>query len=240
MKAFLLAAGYGTRLKPLTDRIPKCLVPIHHQPLLYWWIKLLTKHHVSEVLINTHYRSEQVRHYAEGLEQSDLKIKIVYEPELLGSGGTVKKNAEFVCQEKNFLICYADNLTCVNIGKMLSFHESHPDMLTMGLFLTGNPRQCGIAVRDSDNVITKFSEKPVNPESNLANTGIYIADQRIFDTFSADKAVFDFGYDILPLLINKMRGYRIDEYLLDIGTLENYRKANEDWKDDYIENPIQD
>ncbi|MEN6568369.1 MAG: nucleotidyltransferase family protein [Veillonellales bacterium] len=234
MKAFLLAAGYGTRLRPITDNMPKCLVPIQHQPLLYWWLKLLQKYRVSEVLINTHYRSEQVEHYVEGLQQSDLKIKLVFEQELLGSGGTVKKNADFVSNEKDFLICYADNLTCLNISKLLSFHASHPDVLTMGLFLAGNPGQCGIAVMNPDNVITKFSEKPVNPKSNLANAGIYAADQRLFDYFPAEKPVFDFGYDILPLLIGKMRGYRIREYLLDIGTWENYKKANEDWKNDYI------
>jgi len=238
MKAFLLAAGYGTRLKPVTDSIPKCLVPINNQPLLGWWIKLLKKHQIAEVLINTHYHSEQVNKYVEDLNESDIKIKIVYEKELLGSGGTVKNNADFVCDENFFLICYADNLTCVDIRKLVSFHESHTDILTMGLFFANNPSQCGIAMMNRENVITEFIEKPLSPRSNLANAGIYVASNKIFHYFPPGKAIFDFGHDVLPLLTNKMRGYMINEYLLDIGTMENYKKANEDWKNDYIENPI--
>ena len=234
MKAFLLAAGYGIRLRPITDKIPKCLVPINNQPLLSWWIKLLKKNQITEVLINTHYLSEQVENYVDGLKQSDIKIKLVYEKELLGSGGTVKNNANFVADEKNFLICYADNLTCVNLSRLIHFHETQSDILTMGLFFANNPGQCGIATMNAENVITEFIEKPKNPRSNLANAGIYVANNKIFNYFPKNRTIFDFGPDILPLLTNKMRGYIIHEYLLDIGTLENYKKANEDWKNDYI------
>lgn len=237
MKAFLLAAGYGTRLKPLTDSIPKCLVPINNQPLLSWWIKLLKKHHISEVLINTHYHNEQVSNYVKGISQTNIKIKIIYEKELLGSGGTIKNNANFVCDETEFLICYADNLTCVDLSKLIHFHNNHSDILTMGLFHANNPTQCGIAMINTENIITEFIEKPLKPRSNLANAGIYVASNKIFDYFPPNKAIFDLGHDILPLLSNKMRGHIIHEYLLDIGTIENYKKANEDWKNDYISNP---
>jgi mannose-1-phosphate guanylyltransferase len=233
VKAFLLAAGYGTRLKPITNNKPKCLVPIHDQPLLGWWIKLLKKHNISEVLINTHYLSEQVEQYVASLHETNMKIHLVHEEELLGSGGTVKSNIDFVNTEEDFLICYADNLTCVDISKLIRFHQSHTDVLTMGLFYTNHPSQCGIAAMDEQNVITEFVEKPMKPKSNLANAGIYVANREIVNIFP-NQSIFDFGHNVLPLLTNKMRGYIISEYLLDIGSLTNYKKANEEWHNDYI------
>jgi len=233
VKAFLLAAGYGTRLKPITNNKPKCLVPIHHVPLLGWWIRLFKKYNISEVLINTHYLSEQVEEYVASLHELDMKIHLVHEEELLGSGGTVKRNIDFVDAEEDFLICYADNLTCVDLSKLIHFHQSHTDILTMGLFYANNPSQCGIAVVDEQYVITEFVEKPVEPKSNLANAGIYVANKEIVNIFP-NQSVFDFGHDVLPLLTNKMRGYSISKYLLDIGTLTNYKKANEEWQNDYI------
>lgn len=233
MKAFLLAAGYGTRLKPITDTLPKCLVPISGRPLLGWWLNLLKRHHIDEVLINTHYLSGQVEKYIASLNEEDMKIHLIYEPELLGSGGTVKNNIDFIQDERDFLICYADNLTCVDITQLISFHRSHAGILTMGLFYADNPSQCGIAVMDKEQVITEFVEKPAEPKSNLANAGIYVASRDIIRCFP-DRPVFDFGHDVLPLLVNDMRGHLIKEYLLDIGTLDNYQKANKEWQNDYI------
>lgn len=233
MKAFLLAAGYGTRLKPITDTLPKCLVPINDKPLLGWWLNLLKKHHVTEVIINTHYLSNQVEECIQSLDEKEMKIHLVYEPKLLGSGGTVKNNIDFIKDEQDFLICYADNLTCVDISQLISFHHSHDDILTMGLFYANNPSQCGIAVMDEQQTITEFVEKPAEPKSNLANAGIYVANREIINCFP-DRTVFDFGHDVLPVLVNNMRGYLIKEYLLDIGTLANYQKANKEWQNDYI------
>jgi mannose-1-phosphate guanylyltransferase len=233
MKAFLLAAGYGTRLKPITDTIPKCLVPINDKPLLGWWIKLFQKHNISEVLINTHYLSHQVSDYIAGLNVPGMKIKVVYEPELLGSGGTVSNNLDFVNDQEDFLVCYADNLTCVDLSKLISFHQSHSEILTMGLFYTNNPSQCGIATLNEADIITQFVEKPQNPQSNLANAGIYVTNKEICNYFP-EKTTFDFGNHVLPALINRMKGYVFSEYLLDIGTLANYRQASEEWNNDYI------
>lgn len=233
MKAFLLAAGYGVRLRPITNRIPKCLVPIHHQPLLGWWLQLLKKHHITEILINTHYLSEQVDEYIQSLHEPELKIHVAYEKELLGSGGTVKNNIDFVDDGEDFLICYADNLTAINLSKLIHFHKNHAALLTMGLFYANNPSQCGIAVMNGENVITEFVEKPAAPHSNLANAGIYVTNKQILEYFPGD-SVFDFGRHVLPCLVNRMRGYIIDEYHLDIGTVANYRRANREWQHDYI------
>ena len=237
MKAFLLAAGYGTRLRPITDSVPKCLVPIHGQPLLGWWFQLLRKHGVKDVLVNTHYLPDPVRMYMKeyNLRKTGITTYETYEPELLGSGGTILANQDFVKDEDSFLICYADNLTDVNLTAFQDFHREHRSLLSMALFRTNVPEQCGIAEMDSVGRIVAFEEKPAAPKSNLANAGIYITDQRIFDYLDSDKHLLDLGKDVLPKLIGEMYGWYTDGYLIDIGTLENYRKASEEWPYDYHE-----
>lgn len=233
MKAFLLAAGYGTRLKPLTNTIPKCMVPIQGKPLLYWWMNLFAKHHISDVLINTHYLPESVRKYIQEYNSKSkfTKLHEFYEKELLGSGGTVLANQNFVTVEDSFLICYADNITNADLTSMVEFHKKKKGLLTMGLFYTNNPQGCGIAAVNSDSLIYEFVEKPQQPKSNLANAGIYVADKQIFSCFpKMHNKILDFGKDVLPLLVNKMYGYEIKEYLLDVGTWQNYDKAQREWK----------
>ena len=230
MKAFLLAAGYGTRLRPITNTIPKCMVPICNRPLLSWWIDLFQKHGIDEIIINTHYLPEKVREFIKLNNEQNKAVKITefYEKELLGSGGTVLANRSFVENEEMFFICYADNLTRANLTYLSNMHRVSNGVLTMGLFHTNKPEQCGIAEINDNNLITDFVEKPAFPKSNLANAGIYVASKKIFDYFP-EKEVLDFGKDVLPLLVNKMYGYEIKEYLLDIGNLDNYEKAQKEW-----------
>lgn len=237
MKAFLLAAGFGTRLRPITDTTPKCMVPIKGHPLLGWWLKLLREHGVTEVLINTHYLPEPVREYitAYNKKKTGLTVYETYEPQLLGSGGTIRANREFVEGEDSFLICYADNLTDANLTAFQDFHRKHDAILSMTLFRTNVPEQCGIAELDGDDRIVAFVEKPERPKSNLANAGIYIADRRIFDYLSSEKDLLDLGKDVLPPLVGRMYGWNTDGYLIDIGTMENYKRANGEWDHDYYE-----
>lgn len=231
MKAFLLAAGLGTRLRPLTNKIPKCLIPIHGRPLLSWWMDLFEKYHLHEVLINTYYLPRPVQEYIKSYNELKTGTTLVefHECELLGSGGTVLKNKKFIGSDENFLICYADNLTNVDLSKMIDFHISHKGILTMGVFYTNNPTGCGIAALNADGRICEFEEKPKQPKSNLANAGIYVVNKAIFE-YIPNKPVVDFGKDVLPLLVNKMYGYTINEYLLDVGTIINYEKAQREWQ----------
>lgn len=231
MKVFLLAAGYGTRLRPITNTIPKCMVPICDKPLLEWWMDLFEKHGITEVLLNTHYLPEQVRAFIKKYNTQNKLTKIIeyYEPQLLGSGGTVLANKEFVNTNEPFFICYADNLTNANLAEMLEFYYQNDAVLTMGLFHTNKPKECGIAAIDDHNLIYEFVEKPEHPKSNLANAGIYVTNREIFRYFPQQNFI-DFGKDILPKLIGKMQGYEIKDYLLDIGNLDNYYKAQKEWK----------
>ncbi|OPX22386.1 MAG: nucleotidyl transferase [Candidatus Latescibacteria bacterium 4484_107] len=226
MKAFLLAAGEGTRLRPLTETTPKCLVPICGRPLLAYWFDLFRRHGIGEVLINTHHLADQVRAYVRSVE--GVRVSVIYEPELLGSAGTLYANRDFVKGEDAFFILYADNLTNANLNALAAFHQSHSGIVTMGLFETSVPRQCGIVQLDSEARIVDFVEKPSHPKSNLANAGIFVAQPGLFD-FLSDRMPLDLGHNVLPPLIGRMYGFRIREYLLDIGTLENYRKAQEEW-----------
>lgn len=234
MKAYLLAAGLGSRLKPITDTIPKCLVPINGHPMLDWWAKLFLETGVSEVLINTHYMADQVHNYIEDYNAKNTGLKFVetYEEELIGSGGTVYTNRDFVKGEEEFLICYADNLTDVHLKELTAFHKEHKPPLTMALFHTNVPKQCGIAELNDEGKIVAFIEKPENPVSDLANAGIYVASHEIFKEFP-DADFSDIGKDVLPKLVGRMYGWEIPQYLIDIGTMPNYEKAQADWKYDY-------
>lgn len=237
MKAFLLAAGYGTRLRPITDTVPKCMVPIHGQPLLGWWLDLLHRYGVTEVLVNTHYMPEPVRDFMAVYNRrgNGLTVYETYEPNLLGSGGTIRENRDFVGDGNEFFICYADDLTDANLTRFHRFHTDHGGLLSMALFRANVPEQCGIAELDETNRVTAFVEKPRRPGSNLANAGIYITDNRIFEYLDMDKPVLDFGKDVLPRLVGRMFGWHIEGYLIDIGTMENYGRANEEWPYDYNE-----
>jgi len=232
MKAFLLAAGYGTRLKPITDKMPKCLLPINGRPLMEWWILLLEKHGVQEVLINTHYLQEQVREYIEAHNRKSSQIRLIeyHEPILLGSAGTVAANREFIASEESFFICYADNLTNINLTALYNFHMKKEGVLSMALFRSSKPEQCGIAKMDYEGRIVDFVEKPVSPKSDLANAGIYVADNKIFK-YLPKKSFADFGKDVLPILVGEMYGWETQGYLIDIGTHDNYTKAQEEWVD---------
>jgi len=258
MKAFLLAAGLGTRLRPLTDSIPKCLVPINGKPLLQIWLDLCQGHRITEVLVNTHHLPHLVREYfeesgyklyvdknkAEELnlstynlstyQRGPMRISLAYEPVLLGSGGTIRANREFVDNEKEFFILYGDNLTNANLTEMIRFHRSHGELFTMGLFKTDRPTSCGIAELNGDGKIISFEEKPKSPKTNLAAAGVYAASPKIFNFFPNDHREdylkpLDLGFHILPKVVGHMYGYVIDDYLLDIGDMESYQKAREEW-----------
>jgi mannose-1-phosphate guanylyltransferase len=238
MKAFLLAAGRGTRLKPYTDSVPKCLIPIHGKPLLGIWLDHLGEQAIDEVLINTHHHAHQVEAFVRGYSRrQDIRIVLSNEPELLGSAGTILHCRDFVDSEDDFMILYADNLTNVNLKRFAAFHQTCREkkgILTMGLFHASNPASCGIAELDPDRKIVAFTEKPENPLSDLANAGIYMASREIFGYFpqappEPSGSVLDFGHHVLPLLTGRMYGYPIAEYLRDIGTLESYRQALTEW-----------
>ena len=232
MKAVLLIAGLGTRLRPLTNSTPKCLLPINGQPLLAIWFDKLVRAGVTEVLINTHWLAEQVIDFVEKFTPAGLKVTLFHEPILLGSAGTLAANRHFF-DDDPFFIIYGDNVSDVDLADLYAAHQHYQPVLTLGTFEAEFPERCGIADIDSDGVIQGFIEKPKKPLSNRAAAGIYVADPKIFDYFpqhsiaeQTSASALDLGFDVIPKLIGQMRNYSIDR-LIDIGTPDNYRKANE-------------
>lgn len=226
-KAFLLAAGVGERLRPLTDTIPKCLVPICGEPLLSIWLELFANHGITDVLINLHHLPGVVTTFIEEY-RGPVNIRTVYEESLLGSAGTVRENKSFVEGEEDFWVCYADNLTRADLTGMARFHRQHKALATLGLFETDRPEECGIVELDETGYVRSFTEKPSRPQSNLANSGLYLCRREIFD-YIPQKEVADFGFDVFPQMIGKMAGYKIEELLMDVGSYDKYEQAQKAW-----------
>jgi mannose-1-phosphate guanylyltransferase len=225
MKAFLLAAGLGTRLRPITNIIPKCLVPVAGKPMLYYWFNLFRKYGITEVLINLNHFPDQVKEYINN-NIFDIKVTLVNEEILLGSFGTLLHNQKFVEKEENFFIFYADTLTNVNLNEMMEMHKKSLKPFTIALFRTTNPSSCGIVELDSTGCVIDFEEKPNSPKSDLANAGIYIMNTNLFNKIQLDnKKPLDIGFDLLPKLINQMQGFEINDFVLDMGTPNNLTLA---------------
>jgi mannose-1-phosphate guanylyltransferase len=228
MKAFLLAGGLGERLRPLTDRLPKCLAPIDGVPLLAVWLELCARYGVEEVLVNVSRHADLVERFiAQG--HWDLEVRLVRELEPIGNAGTVLANRDFVGRDESFYILYTDNLTDVALDRLAAFHETHAAPMTMGLFHTGAPHASGIVQLGPDGLITAFEEKPASPIGDLANAGLYVARQSLLETIPPDRPIVDFGRDVFPRLVNHMYGRLIEGYLLDIGNPAALALGSRQW-----------
>lgn len=231
MRALLLAAGFGTRLRPVTDHTPKCLVKIDDKPLLSYWVNVLSTHSVDKILVNTHYLPERVEEFIDNLSCRS-KIQVVYEETLLGTGGTILKNREFF-EEKSFLVAHADNLTLFNLDEFIAAHSRRPQSveITMMTFDTDAPRTCGIIETDENGIVIQFHEKVNNPPSNKANAAIYIFEPTIFNFLEKlGKIVIDLSTEVLPFFMGKIQIYHNSTYHRDIGTVESLKLANEEFK----------
>jgi mannose-1-phosphate guanylyltransferase len=227
VKAFLLAGGHGTRLRPLTDSLPKCLVPIRGKPLLDIWLDLCARSGITEILINLHAHPRLVEKH---LQQngSSVSVRVVHEEHLLGSAGTIAANRDWICSDPAFWILYADVLTTTDLQRMAEFHFLRGAVATVGLYQVPDPSRCGVALTDSSGIITGFEEKPKNPRSNWVFSGLMLAGPRLFD-FIPPHTPADIGFDVLPRLLGKLQAYHINNYLLDIGTMPNYQRAQNTW-----------
>jgi len=227
MKAFLLAAGLGTRLRPLTGTVPKCMLPITGKPLLAIWLDAFARVGVDEVLVNLHYLPDVVTEYLAGRAEPPV-VRTVFEPELLGSAGTLLSNRAWVEDEGFFLACYADNLTDFELSRLVNAHLAYGGPATLTLFRAENPRSVGIVEMDNEARVVAFIEKPEDPTGNLANAGMYAFSPSVLDEIEGLPPV-DIGYGLLPKLVGKARGLVLDCYLRDIGTIESYNQAQVDW-----------
>ncbi len=227
MKAILLAAGFGTRLRPLTNTIPKCLVPIKGKPLLQIWLERLTGSGIGPFLINTHYLVEQVNAFI-GSSLFRDKVTLVHENKLLGTAGTLIDNLDFFQGEEGMLI-HADNYCLADFNAFVEAHLHRPPecVITMMTFRTDDPKNCGIVELDNRGVVFDFHEKVESPPGNLANGAVYILSTELLDSLSNElHSVTDFSTQVLHQFVGRIYTYETSEVFLDVGTRERYAKAN--------------
>lgn len=227
MKAFLLAAGVGSRLRPLTDAMPKCMLPIGGRPLLDIWLDALDLAGVGEVLVNLHHLPDVVSRHLAG-RAGPPAVRIVFEPELLGSAGTLLANREWVESEELFLACYADNLTDFDVRSLATAHTEHGGIATLAVFHSDRPSAGGVVELDVSGLVTGFTEKPAEPVSDLVNAGMYAFSPAALEEI--DGALpRDIGYDMLPRLVGRSWAIPVEGYFRDVGTAASYRLAREEW-----------
>ena len=225
MKAFLLAAGLGTRMGAITKTTPKCLLAVAGKPLLGRWFDQLARAGVTHVLVNTHYLPELVRAYVASCDPP-LDVTLFHEPALLGSAGTLRENRAFVASEPRFLVVYADNASSVDLRTLLRAHRDG-DAATLGLFRVPDPQSKGVVELDAAGTMVGFTEKPERPKSDLVWAGLLVGTPALL-TAIPGQSPCDLGHDVLPRLVGRARGFEIDGYHRDVGTPESYRQACED------------
>jgi mannose-1-phosphate guanylyltransferase/phosphomannomutase len=239
-KALVLAAGEGTRLRPLTLDRPKPMLPINGKPLLEHTIAWLRQHGVKDIAINLHYCPEAiVYHFGDG---AAFDVRIVYSREetILGTAGAVRKLNGFVSGGP-LVVMYGDVLTNLDLSALLAFHSQSRardplTRVTMSLYHVLNPTEVGLVGLDENGRVTRFVEKPRLEEvfTDLANAGVLVIEPDIVDCIPPD-TFYDFGQHLFPQLLKSgvsIYGWVIpqDTYLLDIGTPEKYAQAQREWK----------
>jgi mannose-1-phosphate guanylyltransferase len=227
MKAFLLAAGVGSRLRPLTDTVPKCLVPIDGRPMLDIWLDALDRAGVDEVLVNLHHLPHLVRrHLAD--RTGPPTVSAFFEPELLGSAGTLEANRAWIGADEMFLACYADNLTDFDLRSLVQAHRENGAIATLAVFHSEHPSAGGVVELGRSGTMTSFTEKPRNPVSDLVNAGMYAFHPGVLDEIGGPPPR-DVGYHLLPRLVGRAKIIPVEGYLRDIGTLAAYQQAQREW-----------
>jgi NDP-sugar pyrophosphorylase family protein len=254
----ILAAGEGTRLRPLTLERPKPMLPIGGRPLLEHLILWLRDHGITCLAINLHYKPDTVRAYFGDGAPWGVEITYSLEDPILGTAGAVKKLQDYFAD--TFVVVYGDLLTNMDLTRLIRFHNAHKvpsvpsvpsgpsgssvpsgpsgssaPFLTLALYRVSNPTECGLVALDGQGRIKRFVEKPPAQAvfTDLANAGIFILEPAVIDYIPPD-TFYDFGHDLFPRLLREgvpMYGYPIseDEYLIDIGTLEKYQRAQRQW-----------
>jgi mannose-1-phosphate guanylyltransferase len=232
VRALLLAAGLGTRLRPLTNSVPKCLVRINGVALIDYWFDLLLRSSIERVLVNTHHLADAVRSH---VSQSPWRerIDLAHEASLLGTGGTVLKNADYF-KQRPFLVAHADNLTQFDPDKFIDRHAKRPagTEITMMTFHTSTPQLCGIVEENEAGVVIEFHEKISDPPSCNANAAVYIFEPIIFSFLaSLGKPVIDLTTEVIPHFLGKICTFRNTGYHRDIGTVESLQMARCEFRD---------
>ncbi len=244
MRAMILAAGLGTRLRPITYEVPKPMVPVVGRPVMEHIVRLLRGHGFTEVIANLHHFPDAVRdHFGDGSEHG-LELSYSFEEALLGTAGGVRNAAGFFGDE-SFLVISGDALTDIDLSAMRAAHESHDGAATLAVKPVDDTSQYGVVVTGSDGRVQGFQEKPDPAEalSDLCNCGIYMFRPQIFDFFppagtrsaiaepDSPDGFADWAMDVFPALLDADVPFHVhsfDRYWNDVGSLDEYRQSNFD------------
>jgi mannose-1-phosphate guanylyltransferase len=226
MKAMVLAAGLGTRLRPLTYELPKPMVPVLDRPVMAHIVDLLDRHGCEQVIANLHYFPDTIRDY--------FGDRLTYREEetLLGTAGGVRNCADFLTDDGPFLVISGDALTDIDITQFVERHKAAGGIATLAVKRVEDTREYGVVLHDADGRITGFQEKPDPAEalSDLGNCGIYLFEREIFDYFPQQPLV-DWANDVFPALLANdvpFHIHELDEYWNDVGSLEELKSGTFD------------
>lgn len=230
MKALLLAGGLGTRLRPLTNHLPKPMVPIMGRPLLESTILNLKRHGICEVVISTCYKSNYIKNYFGNGENLGIKINYIEEDIPLGTGGAIKNAERFF--DDTFVVLNSDIVSDLNIKELVNYHKAKKALATIAMTEVKDPSQYGVIEFDDDGYIKAFKEKPKPYEttSKWINAGIYVFEPKLLDEIPKDSVV-SIERETYPKILSKgyyMAAYKYDGYWIDIGTIEKYKKVHND------------
>ena len=202
MNAMLLAAGLATRLRPLTDHLPKCMVPVAVKPVLQWNIEWLRSQGIVNLVVNLHHQPEAVVNYLEDGRSFGVTIDYSYESYLLGTAGALWAARRFFWEE-SFIVLYADNLINCHLQNLYNLHRRSQAVLTMALFWRDDVRASGMVQINETGRIIAFKEKPHSQEmsSHWVNAGLFICEPRVLQFIPPEKTS-DFGHEILPAMLD--------------------------------------
>jgi NDP-sugar pyrophosphorylase family protein len=231
MRTMILAAGLGTRLRPLTDLISKPMAPIVNKPVMEHILELLAVNNCREIVANLHWHAEAITSYFKDGSTWAVNLTYSYEEELLGTAGGVKKVQKFL-QDDTFLVISGDALTDIDIADLLKFHKSRDALATLVVTRVDDPSDYGVVLIDENCKIVGFQEKPPreNVLSDMANSGIYVFEPEIFHLIPED-SFYDFGRELFPRLVGMgypLYGFVNNRYWNDVGSLEQYQQGNFD------------
>lgn len=230
MRAFLLAAGFGTRLRPLTNTVPKCLVPVAGKPLAQYWFDMLFPAGIERAIVNTHYLPDAVRAFVATSPWKD-RVTLVHEETLLGTGGSLLANRKLL-GDGPFMAAHADNLTIFDVEAFIKRHRTRPQgvEITMMTFETDAPQSCGIVEEDGQGIVRAFHEKVPNPPGRNANAAVYIFEPAVMEFMaSLGKPVIDLSTEVIPHFLGRICTFHNDRYHRDIGTPESLAQAERDF-----------
>lgn len=233
MRAMVLAAGLGTRLRPITSSVPKPMVPVLNRPVMEHIIGLLRRNGFDQVIANLHWFPDSIRdHFGDG-SGFGVELSYSFEDALLGTAGGVRNAASFF--EGSFLVISGDALTDIDLAAMREFHEAHDGIATLATRKVADTNQFGVVITDQEGRIQGFQEKPDPAEalSDLANCGIYMFDPEIFDFFPSPgqsllasgndpEGFADWAMDVFPALLEAGEtffSHEVDAYWNDVGTI---------------------